>query len=204
MIAVLRSQDILVVLKIQALNDARRRENLGKVGNGSAFGETEAESNGVETKAKSGPPIPFSELGTSLSISASQAYSAAQRAKEAALLRPDYSVRTTALLETLLAVNHYLPAKRGGLARGIPTAHAALPLSQLIQPDDEPVPVWPHAAGNVRGLICEPIYKTAPRAALEDPILYEYLALVDALRIGRAREINISRTELQRRLQGTA
>jgi hypothetical protein len=37
-------------------------------------------------------------------------------------------------------------------------------------------------------------------AAKQDAILYEYLALLDALRIGRAREINFARAEFERRI----
>jgi hypothetical protein len=34
----------------------------------------------------------------------------------------------------------------------------------------------------------QPLYKTAPLAARRDADLYEILALVDAIRVGRARE----------------
>ena len=40
----------------------------------------------------------------------------------------------------------------------------------------------------MRGLGIEPLYPTAPGAALRNEKLYELLALVDALRAGRARE----------------
>ena len=165
----LRSQDILLVLKIQA--------------------------SGRDS---------FAALGQSIGISASQAYAATKRAIVAELLRDDLSVRQKALFDTLLAAKYYMPAKRGGLVRGIPTAYAAKPLSDLIQRNDEPVPVWPHPEGIERGLSCEPIYKTACQAALNDPKLYEYLALVDALRIGRAREITMAKSELELRLLESA
>ena len=47
----------------------------------------------------------------------------------------------------------------------------------------------------------EPLYKTAPAAALRDPTLYELLALVDAIRDGRARERKIAEQELISRLR---
>ena len=161
----LRAQDILLVLKIQA-----------------SGGGT------------------YADLGRSLGISGSQVHSAARRAIVSGLLREDHSVRPNALLETLLAVRYYVPAKLGGLERGIPTAYAAPPLSGKIRPSKDPMPVWPHPNGTERGLSCEPIYKTAPEAALQDPALYEYLALVDTLRVGRAREVALARAELERRL----
>jgi len=48
--------------------------------------------------------------------------------------------------------------------------------------------VWPHPEGQVRGESLEPLYPSAVDAALKDTKLYECLALVDALRVGRARE----------------
>ena len=41
--------------------------------------------------------------------------------------------------------------------------------------------------GNTRGVGFEPLYKNVPRAALRDPAIYQLLALVDAIRDGRAR-----------------
>jgi len=48
-------------------------------------------------------------------------------------------------------------------------------------------PVWPWPDGDTRGIALEPLDKTAPIAALRDPVLYEFLVLVDAIRDGRAR-----------------
>jgi hypothetical protein len=45
-----------------------------------------------------------------------------------------------------------------------------------------------------------PFYKTVPQAALQDPYLYEVLALVDAIRDGRSRERQIAEEELKARL----
>jgi hypothetical protein len=42
-----------------------------------------------------------------------------------------------------------------------------------------------------------------PHAALRDPALYELLALVDAIRDGRARERNLAERDLVRRLKAT-
>ena len=41
---------------------------------------------------------------------------------------------------------------------------------------------------NAKGPTLSPIYRTAPQAALADPALHRLLALLDALRTGRARE----------------
>jgi hypothetical protein len=61
--------------------------------------------------------------------------------------------------------------------------------------------VWPDAEGDVRGVTLEPLHKTAPKAARKDPVLHELLALIDALRDGRARERQLAEHELSARLR---
>jgi len=94
-----------------------------------------------------------------------------------------------ALLELLIyGIKYIFPAQRGELTRGVVTPYAAPPLNALIRQPDELPPVWPTANGMVRGYSFEPLDAHVPEAALRDPRLYELLALVDALRDGRARE----------------
>lgn len=66
----------------------------------------------------------------------------------------------------------------------------------MISQGNEPGPVWPCAEGRHRGIAFEPLYPSAPLAALRDPTLYEYLALADALRDGRPRERRIAQDAL--------
>lgn len=88
----------------------------------------------------------------------------------------------------LFGAKYAFPPIWGTLTRGVPTAYAAAPLNRLIEPGSEPVPVWPHAEGEVRGLSLAPLYPSVPPAALKDERLYALLALFDAIRSGRARE----------------
>lgn len=88
----------------------------------------------------------------------------------------------------------------GGMTRGIPTASAAEPLSRKMT-QEEPVPVWPFEEGSRRGYAFLPLYKRAAQAALKDPELYQFLALVDALRDGSARERELAKRELSARLK---
>ena len=55
--------------------------------------------------------------------------------------------------------------------------------------------------GNVSGQAIEPLYAGASKAAKEDPKLYELLSLVDALRVGKAREQNLAEDELRNRIE---
>jgi hypothetical protein len=44
------------------------------------------------------------------------------------------------------------------------------------------------------------MHKAAPKAARKDPVLYELLALIDALRDGRVRERQLAQKELRAQL----
>jgi hypothetical protein len=125
-------------------------------------------------------------------MSASEVHAAVKRAQASHLLydaslgeRPNCSAIEEFLLHGL---KYTFPPDRGGLTRGVLTSYAAAPLKAFIARGEDPPPVWPFARGKDRGLAFEPLYKNAPEAALRDPALYELLALVDALRDGRARD----------------
>lgn len=68
----------------------------------------------------------------------------------------------------------------------MPTAHSAPPLKNYITATESIV--WPDPEGDVRGEALAPIHKSVPAAARKDEKLYQALALLDAIRSGRARE----------------
>lgn len=74
------------------------------------------------------------------------------------------------------------------------------PLSKTIVSEPYDQYVWPYADGNVRGQSVAPLYPSVPYAASRDPKLHEFLALIDALRVGRARERNLAVEEIKKRL----
>ena len=61
--------------------------------------------------------------------------------------------------------------------------------------------MWPCPQGTQRGVGFAPLYKAAPLADQRDPEFYEYLALADAFRDGRARDRGIAEKELHHRLE---
>jgi hypothetical protein len=65
----------------------------------------------------------------------------------------------------------------------------------------ETIYVWPDARGNNKGQAVQPLYKTVSKAVKMDPFLYEYLALVDAIRLGTAREAGVAIDELEEKLR---
>jgi hypothetical protein len=147
----------------------------------------------------------LAQMATELGMSSSEVHAAMNRARIAGLLhgselqnRPNISALEEFLIHGL---KYAFPAERGGISRGIPTSYAAEPLSHFISPGSEPIPVWPYAEGSSRGVALTPLYKSVPIAALRDPLLYEQLALIDALREGRARERKLAEQELIKRLR---
>lgn len=77
------------------------------------------------------------------------------------------------------------PQHPGAIVRGTPTAHSA-PLAAEIMSDEKFV--WPYAKGRARGQSIIPLYPSVNQAIVLDSNLYEILALMDAVRAGRARE----------------
>lgn len=146
----------------------------------------------------------YKELGKHVGVSASQAFLSVNQAARSGLLHfPALrdSLNRTNIREFLIhGLKYSFPAYRGALTRGIPTGYAAPPLNQVLSQSSEPPPVWPYAQGSVRGVELSPLYKTAPKAAQEDPKLYELLTLIDAIREGRAREREIAIHELSARI----
>jgi hypothetical protein len=62
---------------------------------------------------------------------------------------------------------------------------------------DEPI-VWPSLDGESEGPAIDPLYQQAVSLPRRCPELYEALTVVDALRIGRAREQELAVQELER------
>ncbi len=151
---------------------------------------------------------PYLQLATSLGLSLSETHAAVQRAEACHLLAGqdrDNRPNLAALQEFLLhGLKYVFPPERGEFTRGVATAYAAKPLSEKIAPGSDPIPVWPSPEGKDRGNAFSPLYKSAPAAAMRDPVLYEYLALTDALRDGRPRERTLAAEELKRLLQQAA
>jgi DNA-binding transcriptional MocR family regulator len=156
----MKAQDILIALKIQSLQDQA-----------------------VDVSQR--------RLAEDTGVSLSEVSAACRRLEDAGLLSPGKRrVVGAALLEFLVhGLKYVFPIELGDVSRGMPTGYAAKPLcDQFLSSKDELVPVWPDPEGTVRGVALLPLYKSAPMAAKRDKRLYEYLALVDAIRGGRARE----------------
>lgn len=138
------------------------------------------------------------DLAGGLGISPSEVSESLNRSHLAGLIDlKKAKVNRYALLEFLQkGISYVFPQQPGPIVRGVKTAHSAPPLNKKISSEDSYV--WPYSEGDAKGQAIEPLYPTLVKAALDDPYLYQALALIDALRVGRAREKELAARELER------
>jgi hypothetical protein len=82
----------------------------------------------------------------------------------------------------------------------MPTVWSSPTLAGHFQSSEIEKPVWPDPEGAERGNAVAPLHASVPKAAKRDPHLYELLAFLDAVRIGRARERNLANDLLKKEL----
>jgi hypothetical protein len=135
------------------------------------------------------PEARYQRISEVLGCALSVAHAAVRRLNGAGLLLPgERAVNRRALLEFLVhGVRYAFPARPGVTVRGIPTAHAGRPLASRFSETAAPY-VWPADQGTVAGASIEPLIPTAPDLMRRAPQLADLLTLVDACRVGQARE----------------
>jgi len=155
--------------------------------------------------------IPWSQnsLARELCLSPSQINMAFKRLVTAGLMPPYHPPnKPQPIIQAceeffIHGLKYVFPAKSGEIARGVPTSYAAPILNEDIVAGKDPVPVWPYAEGEVRGVALKPLYSSVPEAIVKhpDPLFYDMLALLDAIRSGRAREKQIAIQKLSKILK---
>lgn len=146
------------------------------------------------------PELTFRDLANLVGLSVGEAHNATKRLEVARLIPPGGGiVNGKACIEFLVSgVPYVFPGELGPETRGVPTAHSGPVLRDRLQTGE--MIVWPSAQGEARGLSLIPLCQSAPRTASMNPPLYQWLTVVDTIRIGRARERNLAREFLERKL----
>jgi len=150
-------------------------------------------------------PCSMQRLGESLGMSASRVHDSIHRLIKANLIRKDKAYRPIlANLKEFIVhgVRFAFVPEIGEPSRGLPTASFAPPLKDEFFESNELPYVWPDPEGEVRGISFSPLHKSAPTAARNDQQLYQMLAMVDAIRGGRAAERQMAIDMLTERLSG--
>ena len=137
-------------------------------------------------------------LAESLKISPAEITHSLNRSTFAGLFEPiKKRVNKQALLDFLkFGIKYVFPDQPSKIIRGIPTAHSAKPLSDMISSSDNYV--WASLKGKIKGQEITPLYGKIPEIIENDTFLYQSLALVDAIRVGRNREYVIANQELEK------
>jgi len=149
------------------------------------------------------------QLGTHLCLSASAINASLVRLQKSGLIsvgltNKRYQLFLPACEELLIyGVKYFFPASLGDFTAGIATSYAAPIFHSKIGVGKEPIPVWPTARGDQRGLAMDPLYHCVPDSIINypDQAFYELLTLIDTIRQGRARERNIAVKLLKEKLQ---
>lgn len=153
------------------------------------------EKSGSENKE-----ITNKSLAESLQISPAEITHSLKRSAFAGLLEPiKKSVNKKSLFDFLkYGIKYVFPDQPGKLIRGISTAHSAKPLSDKITSSENFV--WPSLQGNVKGQEITPLYAKVSVVVMSDPFLYQTLALIDSIRVGKNREYQLANVELEKLL----
>jgi hypothetical protein len=137
------------------------------------------------------PNATVRELAEELGLSKSSVALSLRRLRALRLIGGDDRTRRVNRMALRSCLEHAVrwiaPAELGDFELGLPTAHAAPPFAGKLLGDDDPV-VMPLPHGPMRGRAVPPLHPGAPRAAARDPKLRALLAIVDAFRVGRARD----------------
>lgn len=148
------------------------------------------------------------QIASQLCLSTSEVNAGVKRLSQSGLLHIGlsknlYQPVIDACEEFLISgVRYMFPAELSEYTRGIATSYAAPIFKNKIAIGQDPIPVWPYAEGNQRGLSLKPLYSSVPKSIAQypDQAFYDLLALIDALRQGRTRERNIAVKLLKTRL----
>ena len=168
----MKSQDILLLLKLLSMEKSQA---------------TDAEPDYSVRQLEALTGISKSELSAALNRCIRIGLAARDRQSNAP------RVNRKALLGFLLnGIKYVFPVKPAELVRGIPTAFAAPVMEGKMMSAGDAINVWPDATGNAKGQAIAPLFKSVPAAAKADSKLYQLLALVDAIRIGNARETELA------------
>lgn len=182
----IKSQDIVILLKLASI-----QEGLESPGGA-----------GWRPGPSDESPYSVRSLENQLGISKSEVNSSIQRSVATGFAIRERSSgnpqphRPNLLSFIVYGLKFIFPAAPGALSRGFPTAFAAPMLEGLLMSGGEYSYVWPAADGHVMGQSVKPLFRTVPYAVQRDPRLYEYLALVDGIRLGNPRESGLAADRL--------
>ncbi len=145
------------------------------------------------------------ELASLTGISPGEISKSAYRLQAARLLvaRNDrWYAEQNALLEWLnYGVRYMYPVEPGGFNRGMPTAWNC-PLNKTAMLPPTPALIWAVPQGQQEGVCIEPLHPSVLVAAQQNEQVYRVMALLDAIRSAKPRELSIAREAMTQLIKG--
>lgn len=187
----MKSQDVVVLLKLASLEDDEQYSNSRAARHGLGQGEDPYSVRAIEAA------LGISKTEVSAAINRSIASGIVTKDRKTGRPKPNRRGLREFIVHGLKFV---FPAVPGAMQRGLPTAFAAPILRETLHSAGTLISVWPYAHGKEMGQSIEPLFKSVPEAAEKDERLYAYLALIDAIRLGNQRETRLAADLLAQRL----
>ncbi len=145
-------------------------------------------------------------LSATLGVSKTEVHNSINRSLSVGLAYCDRNtthlrVNKKILLNIIIhAIKYVFPATVSSMTRGIPTSFSSPALQKYVETAGDLIYVWPDPRGKKMGQSVLPLFSSVPFAVRRDKLLYEYLALIDAIRLGNAREVNLAKLQLEKGL----
>lgn len=207
----MKSQDVLLLIKLICLEQRERLQQQLDSETAVLIKLTAEQWQGWDDHCEQDPPVHHDSysvraLQASLGVSKTEIAAALKRCQQIGLLRLDPNnqlprVNSKALLGFIEhGLRYVFPVKPAEIVRGIPTSFSAPVLQGKLMSGGDLIHVWPDAYGTRKGQSITPLFKTVPGAVKKDALLYEYLALIDAVRLGNAREVNLATQILREKI----
>jgi len=146
---------------------------------------------------KKDEPWQNKDLAAELFLSPAEITHSLQRSAVAGLLNSEKKkVHKQTLVEFIEYGLHVVfPVIPGGIVNGLYTAHSHPFMQQHFSSLFGYV--WPDVTGKNRGQSVQPLYKEVVKASMLDAELYKTFALLDVIRVGKARELKVAIQELK-------
>ncbi|MCP4343665.1 MAG: hypothetical protein GY799_33515 [Desulfobulbaceae bacterium] len=145
-------------------------------------------------------------LSATLGVSKTEVHNSIKRSTSVGLVYLDRKTKHPRANKKILlnlivhGIKYIFPAVVSTMMRGIPTSFSSPALEKHVETAGDLIYVWPDPRGKKMGQSVKPLFPTVPFAVRQDRILYEYLALIDAIRLGNAREVNLAKLQLEKGL----
>ena len=127
------------------------------------------------------------QLSAELGISQSEISESLSRSRYSGMIEEDSNtINSIAFYEFLVyGLKYAFPVKPQGIAKGVLTAQSSPFMGEKASQEAF---VWPAKDGQDRGQTIAPLYRSVPEAVEKDKRLYEYLSLIETLRVGGAKD----------------